>query len=122
MIVLTLLQYSIVVVIICVLNILSSTHAFFPADWLSYYIGISATSHATMTRMAFETLSAHYFPNLNLTSSMIAARDTIIDANALVDKDQFHSAKHFDSENFDSGQETLVMEKVRIGNALRDGR
>jgi len=92
---------------------LNAVSAFMPWDWRENLVGKGGTSHQKMTRDAFLLLSQKYWPSIpDLTASMIKARDTIVNANGEVDKDQKHSSKHFDAENFDGGQYVLTGQPV----------
>lgn len=80
---------------------------FMPWDWNIGVAGMGGVSHQTITRNAFQSRAASYWPSLTqngITSSMASARDSIAYANGMVDTDQQHSALHFDGENFAGGQ------------------
>ena len=94
----------IVLVLLC-----SIVQAFTPWDWPDDpNDAAKGISHETITRTVFNNMVQLYWPNLVISRSMIDARDTIITANGDVDQDQYHSARHFDAENFDGGQFVLT--------------
>ena len=67
--------------------------------------------HDAQTRAVLEYLAVEFWPSLKSTGSTASMRkafNTIVKANSKVDKDQKHSAKHFDGENFEGGQYVLT--------------
>ncbi|KIW41723.1 uncharacterized protein PV06_07253 [Exophiala oligosperma] len=98
------------------------TQGFFPSDWREAAFGNFGVSHEEQTRRAFNQKAAEYFPSItHLTTNMIKARTTIAEANMAVDKDQDHSALHFDGENFEGGQTRLIQLKKDCIAALQAG-
>jgi hypothetical protein len=83
-----------------------SVRAFFPTN-LKTLGGLLGRSHEQITTDAITSFDQSTFSVTTLTSSMKQAIQDIADANALVDKDQFHSSRHFDGESFPEGQ-TLI--------------
>lgn len=94
--------------------------AFPPRDRTTGFVG---RSHQSITRDAFAALVREFFGGSRPTGPMRRARDRIVDANAAVDGDQFHSALHFDGESFPEGQARLlalrgqVVERLAAGDA-----
>jgi hypothetical protein len=86
----------------------SIVQAFMPWDWPDDPDGTEGVSHETITRRAFNNMAELYWPDLVISRSMVDARHAIISGNGKVDEDQYHSARHFDAENFDGGQFVLT--------------
>ena len=106
--------------VIALVLFISLVQAFAAYDWPDDPEGITGVSHATITRRAFNNLAQLYWPHLFLTRAMIDARDTISLANSAVDDDQYHSARHFDAENFDGGQFVLTGTPADAPNTADD--
>ena len=94
--------------LLVVVLFVSIVQAFMPWDWPDDPDGTDGVSHETITRRAFDNMVELYWPNLVISRSMVDARHTIISSNGKVDEDQYHSARHFDAENFDGGQFVLT--------------
>jgi von Willebrand factor A domain-containing protein 7 len=111
------------------LLLFSQASAFFPTKVREGLVGNSGVSHEQQTEDVFELLAQKYFPEFTnaliaqygkpLTKKMIAARDDIAKANIEVDKDQNHSEKHFDGENFVGGQSRLLDLKGQVVSKLQ---
>jgi hypothetical protein len=95
--------------------------AFLAYDWSDNSDGSAGASHTTITRTAFNNMAQVYWPDYVISRSMIDARDTISSANAAVDDDQYHSARHFDAENFDGGQFVLTGTPVGAPDTADEG-
>jgi hypothetical protein len=103
--------------------------AFFPTKVREGLFGNGGVSHEQQTEDVFESLAKKYFPEFTntliaqygkpLTKKMTAARDAISKANVEVDKDQNHSDKHFDGENFVGGQSRLLDLKGKVVAKLK---
>ena len=100
---------------------ISIVQAFVAYDWPDDPDGTGGVSHSTITRRVFNNLAQVYWPNSFMSRSMIHARDTIISANAAVDDDQYHSARHFDAENFDGGQFVITGRPIHAKETADDG-
>jgi hypothetical protein len=93
--------------------------AFAPDKWHS--LGLS--SHQSITEQVFTKLAREYFSIDSPTKAMRAAMKEWTKADAAVDKDQFHSAMHFDGENFAGGQDRLVnLAEVMVAQLQLDNR
>ena len=91
-----------------------SVHAFLAYDWPDDPDHTGGVSHETITRMAFNNMVETYWPGQKITHEIFMARATMITANTRVDDDQFHTARHFDAENFDGGQYVLTGTPVGV--------
>jgi len=88
--------------------------AFLAYDWPDDPDHTGGVSHETITRIAFNNMVETYWPGQKITHDMFMARATMITANTRVDDDQFHTARHFDAENFDGGQYVLTGTPVGV--------
>jgi hypothetical protein len=116
------LSRRIVVLLITVIAVLFVAEdrdvlAFFPTNLKTLY-GFLGRSHEQITTDAVTAFDQSTFGATTLTSSMKQAIQDIIDANALVDKDQFHSSRHFDGESFPEGQALVTGEFATIKTDL----
>jgi von Willebrand factor A domain-containing protein 7 len=84
-----------------------STRAFFPTNARSPR-GLLGKTHQAITTEAITELDQEFFGNNRLTSTMKAAIEKIVSANADVDEDQKTADKHFDGESFPEGQARLI--------------
>lgn len=95
--------------------------AFF-ATKLQTLNGELGTSHEEMTEDVIEDFNRDAFGLPAPTLSTAMATQEIADANAEVDMDTFHSAKHFDGENFVGGQAFITETCLpRVHFALDNG-
>jgi MYXO-CTERM domain-containing protein len=93
-------------------------HAFFPE---SYYTGWGAVgrSHQKITELALEGIVREVYGYAEPPRTVERAIEEVVAANALVDKDQYHSGKHFDGENWPGAQawiherRALLLERIR---------
>jgi len=83
-------------------------NGFMPQDWREEAFGAGGISHESQTRNAFDALAKEWWKLSSIPNTMVKARSTIMKANADVDDDQIHSARHFDGENFVGGQYVLT--------------
>lgn len=81
-----------------------SADAFAPTKLKS----LGSNNHESVTEVSFKALSNEFFSITKLTKPMEKAMKQMTDANAAVDKDQDHTALHFDGENFPGGQSRIV--------------
>ena len=93
--------------------------AFCPNNGIRCGFGLVGTTHKDMTQQAVKELDQEFFSTSRLTKSMKKASDEIWKANADVDEDQTHSAKHFDGENFNGGKARVVELEQAVVSALQ---
>lgn len=108
-------------VLLLTIGIAPPGQAFCPKNGLlCFAVAKSAGSltHQDITQRGIEALDKTYFGVPKITKSMQKALDEIIEANALVDKDQKSSAKHFDGENAAGSQLLIATLKQNVIDAL----
>ena len=93
--------------------------AFCPNNGVRCGFGLVGTTHKDMTKQAVKELDQEFFSTSRLTKSMKKAIEEIWEANAAVDEDQDHSAKHFDGENFNGGKARVVDLEQAVVSALQ---
>lgn len=92
--------------------------AFCPNNGWRCGFSLVGTTHKDMTKQAVKELDQEFFSTPRLTKSMKKAIEEIWEANAAVDEDQTHSAKHFDGENFNGGKTRVVELEQAVVSAL----
>jgi len=110
---------TVCIVVILLLSAIGTDKAlaFFPTN-LKTLGGLLGRSHEHITTDAITSFDQSTFGATTLTSSMKQAIQDIVDANALVDQDQFHSSRHFDGESSPEGQNLVTGEFARIKTDL----
>ncbi len=93
--------------------------AFCPNNGVRCGFGLVGTTHKDMTKQAVKELDQELFSTSRLTKSMKKAIEEIWEANAAVDEDQDHSAKHYDGENFNGGKARVVDLEQAVVSALQ---
>lgn len=93
--------------------------AFCPNNGYRCGFGLVGTTHKDMTKQAVKELDQEFFSTPKLTKSMKKAIEEIWMANAEVDQDQNHSAKHFDGENFNGGKARVAALEQAVISALQ---
>jgi hypothetical protein len=88
---------------------------FMPYDWSAANFSHGAVPHKAMTREIYKTLASEFWPDIaKLTGTMIAACDTWIRGNSLVDDDQTQSAFHCDGESIREYHNRTVSLKQQV--------
>jgi hypothetical protein len=96
--------------------ILAASILAFPAR--SRTAAFTSRSHQSITVHSFHALANKFFRISTLNRPMLRALDRLVDANAAVDGDQFHSALHFDGESFPEGQARLIALRSQVVDRL----
>src|SRR5439155_11723091 len=94
-------------------------HAFCPNNGYRCGFGLVGTTHKDITKRAVMELDQEFFSTSRLTKAMKKAIEEIWQANADVDLDQNHSAKHFDGENFNGGKARVISLEEAVVSALQ---
>jgi hypothetical protein len=97
--------------------------AFFPTNFREKAFGNGGISHESQTHQAYDQLIVEHFASITkdkYTTAMRNALKAIAKANAAVDDDQEHAAKHCDGESFDEARQLLVQAKANITSLVKD--